>query len=137
MDRRKWLSWVIGTSVVSSGLMATPGKALPPNQSDITGTNIWNNTAPIFEEEGKLSPAILDEARRLDEALENASEQCCNVSKPVAPRRFSRTPPDPNRVCSNPDCVELDSLVEETRDFLDDVDRLRAEQVRANRNRLW
>jgi len=130
MYRRKWIGWLIGTSLVSSGLSTLPASAVPPNQSDITGTNIWNNTAPIFENGGELSPEILNNARRLSQELEDASAGCCNASAPVVePRRFARS--------LGPDCQRLDSLVEETRVFLDDVNRSQAQQVRANRNRTW
>ncbi|HEY9796254.1 MAG TPA: hypothetical protein V6D30_11495 [Leptolyngbyaceae cyanobacterium] len=137
MYRRKWIGWLIGTSLVSSGLSTLPASAVPPNQSDITGTNIWNNTAPIFENGGELSPEILNNARRLSQELEDASAGCCNASAPVEPRRFARRPGNPNEVCLSPDCQRLDSLVEETRVFLDDVNRSQAQQVRANRNRTW
>lgn len=131
------MSWLIGTSLVSSGLSILPAHAVPPNQSDITGTNVWNNTAPIFENGSELSPEILNNARRLSQELEDASASCCNASAPVEPRRFARRPGNTNEACSSPDCQRLDNLVEETKVFLDDVNRSQAQQVRANRNRTW
>lgn len=131
------MSWLIGTSLVSSGLSTLPASAVPPNQSDITGTNVWNNTAPIFENGGKLSPEILNNARRLSQELEDASAGCCNASIPVEPRRFARHPGNANQACLSPDCQRFNSLVEETRVFLDDVNRSQAQQIRANRNRTW
>ncbi len=138
MNRIKWFGLVISTSLISSGLMAIPGNAQPPNQSDITGTNIWNNTAPIFDEGGELAPEILDQARRLDQALEEASDQCYNARESTTtPRRFARNPGNSNQACTNPNCQELNRLVEETKVFLDDVNRTQAEQARASSDRLW
>jgi hypothetical protein len=140
MKIRKWISLVIGTSLLGSGLLALPASAGNPaagNQSDITGTNVWNNTAPIFENGGKLNPDILNNARRLSQELGQAGERCCNAPPPAGPRRFALGAPDPNDVCVNPDCVKLNGVVQETKAFLDDVNRSRAEQVSANRNRAW
>lgn len=135
MQKRKWISWVIGTSLVSSGLLVVPANA-EPNRSDITGTNIWNNTAPIFRGDGKLDPEIVNKARSLSQELDDAAERCCNTAAvPVVPRRFARQPGNQN--CDNSNCDRLSSAVSETREFLDDVNRVQAEQVRANRNRTW
>ncbi len=138
MHRRKWIALVISTSLVGSGSIIFPvGAQQAPNQSDITGTNIWNNTAPIFDDGGKLDPAILDNARRLSGELERSSDLCCNAAPPAGPRRFARGPADPNEVCISPACEELNGLVEETKTFLTDVNRSQTEQVSANRNRAW
>jgi hypothetical protein len=148
MARRKWMSLIISTSLVSSGLLTLPASAQQApnqsditgtniNQSDITGTNIWNNTAPIFRNNGTLKPEIINNARRLSQELEGASERCCNTPPPAGPRRFARGPADPNEVCLSPDCERLNSLVEETKVFINDVTRSQTEQVSANRNRIW
>ena len=137
MATKKWIAWVIGTSLVSSGLLTLPANAQPPNQSDITGTNIWNNTAPIFESEGKLKPEILNNARRLSQELDNASDSCCNAPPPAGPRRFARGPADPNEVCISPGCEQLNSVVSETKEFLNEVNRSQAEQGKVSRNRAW
>lgn len=139
MNRSKWVGWVaIGTSLVSTGLLSDPahaGNRAAGNQSDITGTNIWNNTAPIFRGNGKLKPEILDQAQRLDRQLQEASENCCNVAVPTGPRRFARQPS--NQVCESPNCVPLSNLVKETKDFLNDVNRMQADRRNASRNRTW
>lgn len=137
MHQKKWMGWVIGTSLVGSGLVTLPANALPPNQSDITGTNIWNNTAPIFENGAILSPEILNNARRLSQELGDTSARCYNASVPAGPRRFARNPRNPNEVCISPDCEQLNSLVEESKTFLNEVNRFQVEQQRANRNRTW
>ncbi len=138
MQTKKWLGLAIASSLVGSGLMALPASAQQaPNQSDITGTNIWNNTAPIFRNDGKLSPEILSNADRLSEKLGDAGNRCCNAPAPTGPRRFARGSADPNEVCISPDCQQLNSVVEETKAFLGDVNRLEAAQQRTSRNRAW
>lgn len=137
MHKWKWMGWIIGTSLVSSGLIALPANAMPPNQSDITGTNIWNNTAPIFENGGKLSPEILNNARRLAQELADASDRCRNATPPTGSRRFARGSGNPNQVCLSPDCQQLNSLVEQTRTFLSDVNRFQDDQRRESSNRTW
>jgi hypothetical protein len=138
MQTKKWLGLAIASSLVGSGLMALPASAQQaPNQSDITGTNIWNNTAPIFRNDGKLSPEILGNADRLSEKLGDAGNRCCNAPPPTGPRRFARGSADPNEVCISPDCQQLNSVVEETKAFLGDVNRLEAAQQRTSRNRAW
>jgi hypothetical protein len=138
MHRNKWLGLILGTSLVGSGLITIPANAQQaPNQSDITGTNVWNNTAPIFENGGKLSPDILNNARRLSRELGESGNLCCNAPPPSGPRRFARGPADPNEICINPDCQKLSGVVQETKTFLEDVNRTQSEQVRANRNRAW
>lgn len=153
------MGWIIGTSLIGGGLNLLPANAqtpnqsditgtsiwnntVPINQSDITGTNIWNNSVPIFENGGRLSPEILDNARQLAQELEDASNRCRNAIPPAAaPRRFARGSANPNanpnEVCIHPDCQRLNSLVEETRAFLSDVNRSQVEQQRASRNRTW
>jgi len=137
MERRKWISWVVGTSLVSSGWFTLPVGAVPPNQSDITGTNIWNNTAPILENNGQLNPEMLNQAQRLSQELESAAARCCNAPPPPGLRRFALGPANPNQDCISPDCQQLNTVMEETKVFLDDVNRSQGERFSANRNRTW
>lgn len=134
MLKTKWMALVIGTSLLGSGLLSIPANAVPPNQSDITGTNIWNSVAPIFKMNGKLSPEILSTARRLARELDEVSARCGNASAPMGPRRFARRP---SKLAKSPDCQQLDRLVAETRAFLDEVKRSQAQQRSASRNRMW
>ncbi len=121
--------------LVTSGFMTLPAVAQVPNQSDITGTNVWNNPVPLFRNDGQLKPEILENARSLDQQLGNASNRCCNT--PASPRRFARGSRDPNEVCISPDCQQLNSLIDQTKIFLGDVNRLQGEQQRASRKRAW
>lgn len=137
MFRTKMIGWVLFTALLGSGWLAVPARAGNPaagNQSDITGTNIWNSVAPIFKMDGKLSPEILSTARRLAQELDEASARCGNASAPMGPRRFARRP---SQVATCPDCQRLNQLVEETRTFLAEVKRSQAQQQSASRNRIW
>jgi hypothetical protein len=134
MLKTKWMALVMGTALVGSGLLAVPANAVPPNQSDITGTNIWNSVAPIFKMNGKLDPEILSTARRLARELDEVSARCGNASAPMGPRRFARRP---GQIALSSDCQRLDRLVMETRAFLDEVKRSQAQQRSASRNRMW
>jgi len=134
MNKKQWISL---TLLIGSGFLALPAVAQPPNQSDITGTNVWNNTAPIFKNNGQLQPDILNNARRLSQQLDDGSKVCCSAPSPTATRRFARGPRDPNEVCINPDCQQLNTVVDETKVFLGEVNRLQADQQRASRNRVW
>lgn len=136
MVTKKWFGLLIGTSLVSWGLLALPAKA-DLTQSDITGTNIWNNTAPIFKNEGKLNPEVVNNARRLSQELDKASKSCCDDSTPVGPRRFSRGPGNPNQECVNSDCQQLSSVVQESNTFLNEVNRYQTELQRTSKNRTW
>lgn len=133
MHNKRWILALL----VSSGFMALPAVAQVPNQSDITGTNVWNNPVPLFRNDGQLKPEILDNARSLEQQLGNASNRCCNTPAPASPRRFARGPRDPNEVCISPDCQQLNSLMDQTKIFLGEVNRLQGEQQRASRNRAW
>ncbi len=140
MRINKSIRLVIATALLGSGLLAVPANAQQaPNLSDITGTNVWNNTAPIFDNGGKLDPGILNNARRLSQELEGASANCCNAAAPAptTPRRFARGPGNPNEVCITPECEKLNGLVQETKVFLNEVNSTQAEQVSASRNRAW
>ncbi|HBB35313.1 MAG TPA: hypothetical protein DDZ80_11815 [Cyanobacteria bacterium UBA8803] len=140
MYRSKWLTLVIGTLLVSSGLIPSPASAGNPaagNQSDITGTNVWNNTAPIFDNDGQLNEDIRNNARRLAQELDEAAEGCCNAPPSTSARRFARNPGVSNQACASPGCVKLNEVMQETEIFLDEVNRSLAEQANANRNRAW
>ncbi|MBZ8182007.1 MAG: hypothetical protein SAL07_22005 [Oscillatoria sp. PMC 1051.18] len=99
MEKIKRLSWVLGLSMVAVSLTVSPAKA-DGSYSDITGTNIWNNTAPIFEgSEGGIDPDLVARVERLNEESA-AAFQACNAAiaqveqqlPPSGPRRFARQP---------------------------------------------
>lgn len=117
-----------------------PAIAVPPNQSDNTGTNIWNNVVPIFRGGGKLSPEIINTAKRLSKDLDDAYA-ACEASKAAAanaPRRFARGADNSQEPCISAECQRLNSLVEETKTFLSSLDSSQLQLLRASRVlRIW
>ena len=94
MHRFHSLSWVVGVSIIAMGLSTTPAQA-DSSYSDITGTNIWNNTAPIFDTDERLDPALIERVQQLNAESEQAF-QACNAAITQAEqnvpttRRFAR-----------------------------------------------
>lgn len=132
--------WVVGIFVVGGAMIAAPAQAMPPNQSDNTGTNIWNNTAPVFRGGGKLDPAIISTARRLSKDLDDAYSACAasKAAAANAPRRFARGADNPQVPCISGECQRLNSLVEETKTFLNSLDSSQVQLLRASRVlKIW
>lgn len=133
--------WSIGLSLMGGAAWVAPAIAIPTNQSDITGTNIWNSTAPIFDSPSGLDTATINRARELSEALERAAAECDRSVAAVAdlPRRFARgTPPETPQVCISRECETLNSLTEETRIFLSTIQDSRSQRLRSLRSsRTW
>ncbi|MEC4983678.1 MAG: hypothetical protein SAJ37_14960 [Oscillatoria sp. PMC 1068.18] len=93
----KRISWVLGLAMVGVGLTVDPAKA-DGSYSDITGTNIWNNTVPRFEgSENGIDPDLVARVERLNEESA-AAFQACNAAiaqieqqlPPSGARRFAR-----------------------------------------------
>jgi hypothetical protein len=96
MNAMKSMGWVVGLSVIAGALMATSARA-ESSYSDITGTNIWNNTAPIFDTDTKLDPTLIENVTRVNRESE-AAFRACNAAVDRAEqtvptnRRFARQP---------------------------------------------
>lgn len=89
-------SWIVSFSMLVLGAIATPAQA-DRSYSDITGTNIWNNTAPIFETDGKLDPDLIERINRINRESAAAFDACNTAIAQVeqrveTPRRFAREP---------------------------------------------
>ncbi len=101
MNFIKSIGWAVSLSIVAGGLIATSAQAKPQGSfssySDITGTNIWNNVAPIFEGGGKLDPELLGRITRINQESETAFNACnaaiaqLEQNAPTT-RRFARRP---------------------------------------------
>lgn len=74
MQMKKSLIMAAGLSLVTAVLGATQANA--NSYSDITGTNIWNNTAPIFDTNSKLDPNLLESITRINRDSETALRAC-------------------------------------------------------------
>lgn len=125
---------VISLSIIGSAMITAPANAIPFTQSDTTGTNIWNNTAPIFGTDRKINPEILSTARRLSKDLDDAYTACRASAESVTnlPRRFARGSGNPAEVCDSAECQRLNQLIEETQTFLSGLERSQAERLRAS-----
>lgn len=96
MHTLKSIAWIAGLSIVTAGLIATPARA-DRSYSDITGTNIWNNTAPVFDTDTKLDPDLIDRITRVNRDSEQAFDACnaaISQGEQNVPtiRRFARRP---------------------------------------------
>jgi hypothetical protein len=92
----KSLGWVVGLSLVAGALSVAPARA-EGSYSDITGTNIWNNNAPIFDTDTKIDPRLLDNITRVNrdsQAAFNACNAAVTQGAQNVPtgRRYSRQP---------------------------------------------
>lgn len=68
-------SFVLVAGLVAAGVLSA-SKANANSYSDITGTNIWNNTAPIFDTDTKLDPALIENITRVNRDSETALRAC-------------------------------------------------------------
>jgi hypothetical protein len=112
------MSQTLGLSIGLVLSLALPAWANPPNQSDITGTNVFNSIAPEFESYG-FDAATLAQARSLSEAL-NTAYGACVASVDAArglPRRFALGPAS-NAPCITAACEDYERWLAETRAFL-------------------
>ena len=96
MHASKSIRWVVGLSMLIGALSAIPAKA-ESSYSDITGTNIWNNTAPIFDSKSRIDPDLISNINRVNrdaEAAYNACNAALDQAVQNAPttRRFARRP---------------------------------------------
>jgi hypothetical protein len=134
--------WILGLSLLMVGgvAIAQPSRANPPNQSDITGTNVFNSVAPRFFDEwgGRLDPAILDEARQRSSQLEDAYNACVQSIDEVegGARRFS-VRPGSSSDATTAACDRYNQRLSETRRFLDQVQNDTEIPRRALRGRPW
>ena len=96
MHVMKSLTWVVGLSIVAGAFSVAPARA-ERSYSDITGTNIWNNNAPIFDTDTKLDPQLIENINRVNRESESAFN-ACNAAiaqggqNIPTTRRFARQP---------------------------------------------
>ncbi|WP_254563469.1 hypothetical protein [Oscillatoria sp. HE19RPO] len=130
----------IVASTVGTVFWIVSALANPPQQSDSTGTNSWNNTAPIFDIESQLDPQTLIQAQELYQALQEAYSACvASVERAEnLPRRFSRISRENSGICISAECTQYNRLLEETKTFLSLLDIPEEERLKALQNlRTW
>lgn len=131
---------IIGISLVGGAMLALPARAIPTNQSDTTGTNIWNNTVPVFGGDSTINPEISNTAIQISKDLETSYAACLDSKKvaAAAPRRFAIGPNNSQEPCITQECEQLTSLVVKARAFLSGQGSTQVEQLRASRTlRVW
>ncbi len=136
MLRMRSLSWVMGIALIGGVVATTPAHA-QSNQSDIGGTNTFNNTAPRFAPGPILTPALIATANRLSQDLADA-QNAYNTAETEAsrtPRRFAR---GPGEDCVNPALSRLNEAVQASQEFLSSLSPEQLEQLRRTANlKIW
>jgi hypothetical protein len=127
----KSIGWVVGLSLVAGAISAAPASA--DSYSDITGTNIWNNTAPIFETDTELPDGLIANITRVNRESEQAFDACNNAiaqaeqNTPTI-RRYARQPGTETAALPAA-CRQLEALRAEAdnlRRTVEDVERSRS-----------
>lgn len=139
MHARKCSSWAIAITIVMGAITVAPAIAIPPNQSDTSGTNIFDNSTPYIPGGVGIDPKILETAKRFSKEIDDAYAACAASNAAVrGPRRFARGPVNPKEVCLTAECARLNRLVEEAKIFLNGLDLDSAALIKLNpRYRIW
>jgi hypothetical protein len=135
MLRMRSLSWVLGFALIGGMSLKTPASADQTNQSSVTGTNTFNNTAPRFPTPG-LSPDTVATANRLAQELTEARNAYDTIEQEATrvPRRFAR---GPGEECVNPALSRLNEAIKASQDFLSGLDSTQLEQLRSANLKIW
>lgn len=138
MRALKFMLWTTSCALISGIVFAPPSMA-QSNQSDITGTNVFESYAPDFFELEGLDPELAARAEELSQELEEANQACIDSRATVTnqPRRFARGPGHSNAVCISPECLRLNQLTEEARAFLAQVEAQIEAVNQAVDSRTW
>jgi hypothetical protein len=131
MYKSKWIFNGVAIAITTGMVLVNADRAqsVPPNLSDITGTNNFSAppTSSSFDNGGGgNSPAVIQQnsaqassiSNELNEALSGESE-----STPKAPRHFARKP---SENCVNPSVAKAERLnqaVEKAQNFLNEVNQ--------------
>lgn len=134
----KFMLWATNTVLISGIVVASPGMA-QSNQSDITGTNVFESYAPDFFELEGLDPELAARAEELSQELDEANQACIDSRAAVAnqPRRFARGAQHSNALCISSECVQLNQLIEEARAFIAQVEAQIEDVNQAVDTRTW
>lgn len=109
---------IVPLSMIIAGILTAMPAQADPSYSDITGTNIWNNTAPIFDTDGGLDPVLLKRVEQLNQESANAF-QACNA----AIAQLEQNVPEVRRYARQPNtqtlavpvaCQQLEELRQES-----------------------
>ena len=120
MNTPKTLGLLVGLSMVTGLAIAPPVNAGPGPRGDnrsysnITGTNIWNSTAPIIDDSFEIDPELVAKVNQLNESAQAKYQECLDgiasaeqAVPAIPPRQYLRRDP---RVPYPQACVDLENL---------------------------
>lgn len=107
------VAWVGGM------MLATPATA-QLNQSDVTGTNVFESPALDFFDIEGIDPALANRAAELSQEIRDANQSCLDARAAIAngPRRFALNPPESPNANTIPACQQLRQLMDEARSLI-------------------
>lgn len=127
-----YFSVVVGVGICT----ATSVGAQPPNQSDTSGTNVFNNTAPRFRTPAGLDPELVNRASQISQELTDA-QNAYNAAEQAAAQTVRRYAVRPTEPCVNPVLDRLNRAVEQARTFLAGLDQNQLDQLKATGLKIW
>jgi hypothetical protein len=120
MNTRKSFGLMVGLTVVMGLSIAETALAGPGpggdnrSYSNITGTNIWNSTAPILDEDFPIDPELVAKVKQINTDVAVKYQECLNAiaaaeqSVPaIPPRQYLRR--DPRQPYPQA-CIDLENL---------------------------
>lgn len=128
--------WISGVLLAAGICTAAPASAQTPNQSDVTGTNVFNNTAPRFRTPAGLDTELVTRAGQISQELTDA-QTAYNAAEEAASRAVRRFAVRPSEPCNNPALDRLNRAVEAARTFLGGLDQNQIDQLRASGLKIW
>ncbi len=130
--------WILGI-VLATGISTAPAvhAQAAPNQSDTSGTNVFNNTAPRFGPRPGANADLIRTATRLSQELTDA-QNAYNQAEQAATqsvRRFARGPGQP---CVNPALARLNQAIQQAQTFVQQLDSQELQRLRATPGlKIW
>jgi hypothetical protein len=102
------------------------------NQSDLQGTNIWNNPIPLVDFGSGLDPAIISQANQIIEQLNDAYADYAAAEEAASEKTRRYTRNRDSRDCVNPHAARVNQLAAQARTLLSQVDNSQAEILKNN-----
>lgn len=136
MNTQQLVSLAISFSFLTSLATATTAQAGPGPRGDnrsysnITGTNIWNSTAPIIDEDFPIDPALITRVQELNANATTRYQECITAIEaaeqnvPNPRRQFLRRDP---RVPYPQACNDLETLRSEADSLRDQIRQIQEE----------
>lgn len=102
------------------------------SQSDLQGTNVWNNPIPLVDPGSGLDPAIISQANQLIEQLNDAYADYAAAEEAASEKTRRYTRNRDSRDCVNPHAARVNQLAAQARTLLSQVDNSQAEILKNN-----